>query len=108
MNKYTIPTTAQQAFKILDTMISPDDIMIFKNMTPEEFCSNQHWGLGMWIRNNWIYRSAEENDEERMLLDKCYRMLAGNHFVLPDEVSGCFLKRYHKHLIQKKGKRTPL
>lgn len=104
MNKYNIPTAAQQAFKILDMMIAPDDIIVFRTMTPDEFSANQHWKLGQWIRNNWINISAGENEEKRMLLDKCYRMLAGkllkNHFVHPDEVSSCFLKRYHRHLTR--------
>ena len=30
MNKYNIPTTAHQAFRILDAMITPDDVIAFK------------------------------------------------------------------------------
>ena len=72
-------------------------------MLSREFAINQHWGIGLWIRNNWIYRSGEENEEERMLLDKCYRMLADKlvklYYVQPDNVSEYFLERYHRHLI---------
>ena len=104
MNKYNIPTAAQQAFKIMDMMIAPDDIIVLRTMSPDEFSANQHRKLGQRIRNNWINISAGENEEKRMLLDKCYRMLAGkllkNHFVHPDEVSSYFLKRYHRHLIR--------
>lgn len=102
MNKYNIPTTAHQAFRILDAMITPDDVIAFKSMDSREFAINQHCGIGLWIRNNWIYRSGEENEEECMLLDKCYRMLAGKlakrYYVQPDDISGYFLERYHRHL----------
>lgn len=105
MNKYNIPTTAQQAFKILDTMIAPKDITAFRTMTSGEFSTNQHWGLDLWIRNNWIYRSGEESEEEQILLDKCYRMLAGKlvkkFCVQPDDISGYFLERYHRHLTRR-------
>ena len=109
MNKNTIPTTARQAFKILDAMLTPEDIAAFCAMSASEFSCNQHFGLGMWIRNNWIYGPGEEDDQERELRDECYRMLAGvpkkdYMFEHPDTVSGRFLERYHRHLkkIQKK------
>ena len=102
MNNHNIPTNSREAFKILDAMLSVDDIITFSNMTTEEFNIAQHFGLGMWIRNNWIYRSGDESEEECVLLDKCYRMLAGTlfkkYYVHPDDVSGYFLERYHRHL----------
>ncbi len=109
MNANTIPTTARQAFKILDAMLTPEDIADFCGMSALEFSSGQHFGLGMWIRNNWIYGPGEEDDKERELRDACYCMLAGvprkdYMFEHPDVVSGRFLERYHRHLkkIQKK------
>lgn len=109
MNANTIPTTARQAFKILDAMLTPEDIADFCGMSALEFSSGQHFGLGMWIRNNWIYGPGEEDDKERELRDACYCMLAGvprkdYMFENPDVVSCRFLERYHRHLkkIQKK------
>ena len=109
MKENTIPTTARQAFKILDAMLTPEDINAFCAMSAPEFSCDQHFGLGMWIRNNWIYGPGEEDDQERELRDDCYRMLAGvpkkeYMFEHPDTVSGRFLERYHRHLkkIQKK------
>ena len=102
MNKYSIPTTSRQAFKVLDAMLSVDDVLLFSSMSTEEFCIAQHFGLGLWIRNKWIFTSGEESAEERLLLEQCYRMLAGDllkkYYVHPDDVSGHFLKRYHRHL----------
>lgn len=103
MKTITIPTTVRQAFKILDEMLSPKEKAAYVKQSKAEFSCGQHMGLGMWIRNNWMYGPDEEDDKERDLRDKCYRMLAGVRdegyiFDHPDVVSGNFLERYHRHL----------
>jgi hypothetical protein len=104
MEEKRIPTTSRQAFKILDDMITPEERAEFLAQTKSEFTGYQHFGLGAWIRNNWIYGPEEEESaEERELRDACYRMLSGMkdgdlHFQHPDMVSGNFLGRYYDHL----------
>ena len=104
MKKNNIPTTIRQAFKILDANITADDKAHFLTMTKSEFGSEEHFGLGMWIRNNWIYGpDYEEGKEERELRDRCYRMLSGSKeeyffFEHPDTISERFLEKYYDHL----------
>ena len=107
MEKNVIPTTTRQAFNIIDAMLTATDIECFCNMTTSEFIHDQHWGLGLWIRNNWIYESDEEDGCEKEARDKCYCMLAGKLirgylFPQPDDVSANFLERYHRHLKRKR------
>lgn len=104
MNANIIPTTSRQAFKILDAMLTPEDLAAFCAMSAFEFSCDQHFGLGLWIRNNWIYgMDDDETPEESELRDRCFRMLSGmkegeDMFEHPDTVSGRFLERYHRHL----------
>lgn len=100
-----VPTTIRQAFKILDKMITKKERKAFLSQSQFDFTAEQHFGLGMWIRNNWIYGPEyEEGTDERELRDRCYRMLAGGkgddiiYFEHPDVVSGRFLEKYYKHL----------
>ena len=71
--------------------------------TYEEFCAEQHMELGMWIRNNWIYRPEVDDSIVQERYDKCYAMLTGTQpgepmLDHPDEVSGRFLEIYYDHL----------
>ena len=103
--RWLIPRTEEQAFVILDGIVSAEDMAVFRSQTKSEFVGDQHFGLGNWIRNNWIYGPEEEEDKaEEALRDECFRMLAGMKkedvcFEHPDEVSGRFLERYYDHLI---------
>ena len=102
-----VPTTVRQAFAILDSLFSEKEKNVFRGMSASEFEDNQHFSLGAWIRNNWIYgEDEEESPEEREMRDRCYRMLAGMKegdllFEHPDNVSSRFLRRYHRHLLRK-------
>ena len=104
MENIVIPTTIREAFGILDSIISAEDKATFLSQSTTDFVGEQHFSLGMWIRNNWIYGPDEdESPEEAALRDKCFRMLAGMKegemlFDHPDEVSGRFLEKYYDHL----------
>lgn len=92
-NGAPLPRTARQAFAVLDGMFSEDERRDFAELTRRDFCLDQHDGLGLWIRNNWIFGGDED----------CIRMLAGlkeGDLLLdpPDMVSESFLERYHDHL----------
>ena len=99
-----IPTTVRQAFKILDSMVSPEELKEYLAQSKSDFVAEQHFGLGLWIRNNWMYGDdEEETPEEKEHRDRCYRMLSGMKegemlFEHPDVVSGKFLEKYYGHL----------
>ncbi len=104
MKQSLYPTTTRQAFRILDELISPEEMAEFLEQSKEDFVTLQHFDLGMWIRNNWIYGGSEdESPEEREQRDKCYQMLSGNPegafiYEHPDSISERFLKKYYDHL----------
>ena len=98
-----IPVTIRQAFAIIDGMLSPEDKAAALSLSRSQFTLKEHFGLGLWIRNNWIHGSDEnESPEVKQRRRLCLRMLAGvkdgELLPPPDVVSGLFLERYYKHL----------
>ena len=64
---------------------------------------NEHFGLGMWIRNNWIYLPDDVDPVTSDRYKKCYVMLSGEpgsncQCWHADELSGGFLGKYYDHL----------
>ena len=58
------------------------------SMTESEFIANSHFGLEMWIRNNWIYwgnRQLKKNFDSIGILQ-------------PDDKSGIILTCYYRQL----------
>ena len=49
-----LPATLEECYAMLDETLSPEDIEFLKNATDEDLAM-QHFGLGLWIRNNWLY-----------------------------------------------------
>ena len=45
----------QEIFDELDEMLSIDDKKRIIEMSKSDFSLTQHFGLGRWIRNNYIY-----------------------------------------------------
>lgn len=93
-NANNLPKTVRQAFAMLDSLTSQEDKCNFLMQPKSDFVCEQHFGLGLWIRNNWIYGTED---------DSCMRMLAGLgkdevRLELPDTVSSRFLKKYYNHL----------
>ena len=93
-NANNIPKTVRQAFAMLDSLTSHEDKGHFLKQSKSDFVCEQHFGLGLWIRNNWIYGIED---------DSCLRVLAGlgkDEVCLehPDTVSSRFLEKYYDHL----------
>ena len=100
---FTVPTSEEDAFKILDEVMPLSDKDLAIHGTREEFESEEHFELGMWIRNHWIYRVDCDDSIVQDRYDKCYAMLTGTKpgdpvFEHPDSVSSDFLGRYYDHL----------
>ena len=95
MKNNTIPTTLRQAFKMLDAMLSDEEKTNALAQSRSEFALNEHFGLGVWIRNNWIY--GDEKGIGIFAKEECL-------FRHPDSLSSDFLERYHDHLRRSMSK----
>ena len=88
-----IPTTTRQAFKILDGMLSEEEKKAIVAKDKSEFTIDSHFGLGAWIRNNWIYADKEGEGLFAPDLNACQVI-----YVDPDMKSAEFLGKYYDHL----------
>ena len=93
MNKQ-IPTNSRQAFKILDEMLSAEEIQSILSKSKGEFLTDEHFGLGQWIRNNWIY--ADKEGKGLFAYDSDHPGI-----IDPDYQSAEFLEKYYNHLKRK-------
>ena len=98
-----IPVTEEEAFKILDKVYTLREKEAAIEMDKDEFCSEEHFGLGLWIRNNLVYRPESNDPAVSERYDKCLEMLTGSQpgelfFPHVDSTSADFLKKYHDHL----------
>ena len=85
-------TSIRGAFKVLDALLSADEKETYRQQSESEFATTQHFSLGVWIRNTWIYEAD----------DTTIQALFGNEILDPDQASGILLKKYHNHLKRKK------
>ena len=63
MRKRLIPKTKEECFTLLDKELSEEDKFA---ISIAEDCSDFHFSLGMWIRNNWLRPMKEEDKKELM------------------------------------------
>ena len=111
MEMEKIPTTTRQAFKILDGMLSEEEKASALTKSGTEFAIDEHFGLGMWIRNTWYYAIEDEKIREQVLAvllgEKNVQYFTdenGERHIMailnPDDLSSGFLVRYHDHLTR--------
>jgi len=94
------PKTAAEAWKRLDKRLTQEEK---QQMVEADSMSDFHFGLGMWIRNNWIYKGEKENI--CLLLQELGEKVSfdnesGTLFFIggADEFSSSVLEAYQKHL----------
>jgi hypothetical protein len=97
--KQRIPKTKEECFAILDEMLSTDDKAQIAEMKDT---IDLHFGLGMWIRNNWIY--SQEGEAVEALLKEFVDEEDKNMplFIHPDDYSSTILDAYQEYLKAKK------
>ena len=97
MNAHIIPTTTLEAYEILDGMLSREAKKDAIAKSGEEFAEEEHFGLGIWICNNWFYaaETPEQQDSVAELLDGRSNAI----IYAPDMLSCRFLEHYHEHLL---------
>ena len=101
---HTVPATEEEAFRRLDKMVTLEEKVDAVRKTRDEFAADEHFGLGIWIRNHWIYCFECDDVVVKMRYEKCYAMLEGtqpgdSHYYPVDYISFRFLERYHDHLV---------
>lgn len=82
-----IPATLEEAYIYFDENLEADDIEYIKNLSEDDIIE-MHFGLGMWIRNNWLYPSNS----------KIAELFINEGFGHPDEMSHFILVGYHYYL----------
>ena len=82
-----IPTDLEDCFTALDALLSPEDIQTMKTGSEDDMIQ-YHFGLGMWIRNNWGLWGGSR-------LAKWFNNIGINH---PDDMSGIILHSYWRYL----------
>ena len=86
-----IPKDIDEAIDSLDTILSEKDKrFIADSLSMEEFCADAHFGVGMWMRNEWGLWSGSR-------LQKFLTKKKVDH---PDEMSYEILKAYYKKKIK--------
>ena len=96
--KEQVPKTKEECFAILDEMLTDEDKQAIVEM---EDTIDIHFGLGMWIRNNWIY-PQEQEDVEKLL--RQFDDEADDDmplFIHPDDYSSMILDAYQEYLKKK-------
>lgn len=89
------PKTRKECFDILDRMLAKEDRESIAQM---EGVDGLHFTLGLWIRNNWIYRQSEK--ETKRLLKDFRKDEDDLFFTHPDDFSSTILKSYQTYLKQ--------
>ncbi len=85
-----IPQNLEECFVELNKVLSKEDIETFKNKKEEEIV-DYHFGLGMWMRNNWgLWKGSR--------LAKYFNNMGIFH---PDDMSSIILNSFHRHLNNK-------
>ncbi|MDR1564032.1 MAG: hypothetical protein LBS74_03655 [Oscillospiraceae bacterium] len=82
-----IPATLEECYKALDKELKEEDKLKIKNSSVDDL-GDYHFGLGMWIRNNWIYPTS--NRIARVFLDAGINQ--------PDTMSSMIIEGYHFYL----------
>ena len=85
--KYT-PKNLEEAVLQLERIHHDTTKQRILEMTEDLFTGHSHFGLGMWIRNNWkLWKGGE--------LAKYFNSIGIFH---PDDMSGIILTSYYRHL----------
>lgn len=89
MTEVKLPTSMQEACKMLKEILKEDELLLIKQGKVD--ATDMHFSLGLWIRNNWIYKGlAPEALDLRFM------------FVDADDFSEHILKAFVKYIKKSK------
>ena len=86
-----IPRDLEDCFVQIDKMLNDSLKIEFKKISEEEFTGKTHFGLGIWMRNNWSLWGGSR-------LSQYFNEKEIYH---PDDMSGIILTSYHRKLTDK-------
>ncbi|PLW95051.1 MAG: hypothetical protein C0592_00905 [Marinilabiliales bacterium] len=89
-----IPYDLEDCFRVLDEIFNDSIQDELKIMRENDFAVRAHFGLGMWMRNNWQLWGGSR-------LSVYFQELGVIH---PDNISGIILISYHRHICGKEIK----
>lgn len=90
------PKTFEESLTQLDKIFSDSTKIKIKNMTEGDFIGNTHFGIGMWIRNEWLY----DRYFFKLIVMKSdlRKELIGKGLPTNDDMSGLILRSYYRKL----------
>ena len=83
-----IPRNLEESFHVLDTLLSAKTVRVMRSLPDREAMSEFHFGLGMWLRNNWGFWGGSR-------LQQYFVRRGVEH---PDNMSGILLEYYYDYL----------
>ena len=83
-----IPRNLEESFHVLDTMLSAKNIQLIRSLPGRDAMSAFHFGVGMWLRNNWGFWGGSR-------LQQYFVQRGVTH---PDNMSGALLEYYYDYL----------
>lgn len=86
-----IPKNLEDCFSQLNIILHDSIKAGIKLQSEEDFCADSHFGLGLWMRNNWGLWGGSR-------LSKYFTKIGINH---PDDMSAIILVSYHRQITGK-------
>lgn len=83
-----VPSNLEETFVALKEMLSEEDLKNFRDTPENELSGKYHFGLGLWMRNNWGLWSESP-------LKDYFNEMGIFH---PDDMSGIIITSFHRHL----------
>ncbi|NUY82685.1 hypothetical protein HUK80_17415 [Flavobacterium sp. MAH-1] len=83
-----IPKNLEDSFRELDKMLPQSYKDSIKLLSEDDFSGGAHFGLGIWMRNNWEFWKGSR-------LSRYFNNKGIKH---PDDMSGIILDSYHRYL----------
>lgn len=87
-----IPVDLPDCMRQLDSILTPENKELIKSLDEKDFTAKTHFGLGMWMRNNWGLWTGSR-------LAKYFSEQGIHH---PDDMSGVILRCYYHYVKGKK------
>jgi len=83
-----IPKNLNECYNELNSMLDKKRIDKIKTISEKEFSTDSHFGMGLWIRNNWgLWK-----------VSRLHLFFKANGIFHPDDMSGIILTSYHRNL----------